>query len=285
MSVNKLFVFDKMFNKITTLLLAFHPLYITTNAFINIHRNHHVFPSYATQILLAADKNYTRINVGTESSNSSTSNSTGFDDVSTETLHDLKQTKHSTYDSVPSSSASGITKKDTSEYKNNSTVSTSPQPIENVSTKVPSAEVSQPSPAAQNSSADAALTSSSSAVTVNPHLQLIENLTNKYKNKFICTSIPKFSFCEVYLCGTLHVAKTSSEMVADIIRTLKPHYVILEICESRADSLHELDPPNITLSDVIRECVHQRSVKVLGMGLLSWMQLKSAKILGKWWQN
>ena len=42
----------------------------------------------------------------------------------------------------------------------------------------------------------------------------------------------------------------------------------------------ETDAPNITLSEVIRECINQKSIKVLGMGLLSWMQLKSAKILG-----
>lgn len=70
-------------------------------------------------------------------------------------------------------------------------------------------------------------------------------------------------------------------MVQDTISILKPKYIILELCEERIDNLFEKLERNITLSEVCRECYKQKSMKVLGMGLLSWMQLKAAKLLGK----
>jgi hypothetical protein len=114
----------------------------------------------------------------------------------------------------------------------------------------------------------------------NFHLTNLQRLSNLYKNKFTCISIPQFPHCEIYLCGTLHVTKKSTEMVVDAISSIKPHYVVLELCEARADSLFDMDQPNITLSDVFRETFQQKSLKVLGMGLLSWMQMKSANMLG-----
>lgn len=108
-------------------------------------------------------------------------------------------------------------------------------------------------------------------------------LHTKYKSRFVCCQIPAYPDCDVYLCGTLHVAKTSTEMVQEVIRMLRPQFVVLELCESRVDSLQEVDlneAANITLAGVIRMSVEERSAKVLGMGLLSWMQLKAAKIMG-----
>lgn len=112
------------------------------------------------------------------------------------------------------------------------------------------------------------------------HLNKIESMKTKYQGKFVCTRIPQFPYCDVYLCGTLHVAKTSTDMVVDAIRTLKPHFVLLELCETRSDSLFEAEQQNVTLRDVLRETISQRSIKVFGMGLLSWMQMKSANMLG-----
>ena len=105
------------------------------------------------------------------------------------------------------------------------------------------------------------------------HLSNLQRLSDQYKGKFVCTSIPQYPHCDIYLCGTLHVAKSSTDMVVDTIHTMKPHYVLLELCEARADSLFEHDNHNVTFSDVIKETYNQRSVKVFGMGLLSWMQV------------
>jgi len=112
------------------------------------------------------------------------------------------------------------------------------------------------------------------------HLNKIESMKTKYQGKFICARIPEFLYCDVYLCGTLHVAKTSTDMVVDAIRTLKPHFILLELCEARSESLFEVEQQNVTLRDVLRETFNQRSIKVFGMGLLSWMQMKSANMLG-----
>ena len=105
------------------------------------------------------------------------------------------------------------------------------------------------------------------------HLSNLQRLSDQYKGKFVCTSIPQYPHCDIYLCGTLHVAKSSTDMVIDTIHTMKPHYVLLELCEARADSLFEHDKHNVTFSDVLKETYNQRSVKVFGMGLLSWMQV------------
>ena len=103
---------------------------------------------------------------------------------------------------------------------------------------------------------------------------------NQYKNKLVRLSLPEFPHCDIYLCGTLHVAKASSAMIADVITALQPHYVVVEVCESRIDSLFEEETPVMSLREVLQESVQQRSVKVLGMGLLSWIQLKTASLLG-----
>lgn len=113
----------------------------------------------------------------------------------------------------------------------------------------------------------------------------LDALFAKYKSRFVCCQVPAYPDCEVYLCGTLHVAKTSTEMVQEVIRTLRPQFVVLELCEARVDSLHEVDlhasdNNTLTLASVLRLSVEERSAKVLGMGLLSWMQLKAAKVMG-----
>ena len=111
----------------------------------------------------------------------------------------------------------------------------------------------------------------------------LEALHTKYKSRFVCCHMPMYPEIDVYLCGTLHVAKTSAEMVQEVIRTIKPSYVVLELCEARADSLHEVDLnhlANVTLSSVVRLSFEERSLKTFGMGMLSWMQLKSAKVMG-----
>ena len=110
-------------------------------------------------------------------------------------------------------------------------------------------------------------------------------LSAKYGKRFVRCSVPLYPHCDVYLCGTPHVAKTSAEMVSDVVRGIKPHFVVLELCESRLDSLYEIDTneqlaANVTLGFVLRSSWEDRSFKTLGMGLLSWMQLKAAAVMG-----
>ena len=288
---------NKMLNKIALFCLTFNPLHVTTNAFLNIPRNYASIPHIPTKLVLSTDRNYTRSNNNTNTQSSSSSSLPNVTTTTSETLNnnfsdlivtdvnrirDIKQSTQDITSEDANKSASLNEGIPTNNNLTNDTVLTSTSESVEVAKNVSSVETSPAPPSAHDSSSVISSSSSSSTLVAetNAHLQLIDTLKTKYKNKFIYASIPQFPFCEIYLCGTLHVAKTSSDMVADIIRTMKPHYVILEICETRADSLYELDPPNITLSDVIKECFQQKSVKVLGMGLLSWMQLKSAKILG-----
>jgi pheromone shutdown protein TraB len=108
----------------------------------------------------------------------------------------------------------------------------------------------------------------------------ISSMIEKYKGRFSCCSVPQFPNCDILLCGTLHVAKASADMVKDAIQVLKPGYIVLELCEARVDNLCDEEIRNVTFSDVVRESYKVRSLKVFGMGLLTWMQLKTAKALG-----
>jgi pheromone shutdown protein TraB len=110
-------------------------------------------------------------------------------------------------------------------------------------------------------------------------------LEEKYMGKVVCCEIPEFPQCDVFVCGTLHVAKTSADMVKDVIRAVKPQYVVLELCDARIDSICDsaLDEEllqNITLTKIVGQSLEQRSFMVLGSGLLTWMQLKASSAMG-----
>ena len=109
----------------------------------------------------------------------------------------------------------------------------------------------------------------------------IGQLLQRYKGKVVCINSPYFPHCDIYLCGTLHVAHNSISMVQEAIQVISPHYVVLELCESRIDNLEEVDSnANLTISEVLQSTFEQKTLKSLGMGLLAWMQLKAAKMMG-----
>jgi hypothetical protein len=109
----------------------------------------------------------------------------------------------------------------------------------------------------------------------------IGQLLQRYKGKVVCINSPYFPHCDIYLCGTLHVAHNSISMVQEAIQVISPHYVVLELCESRIDNLEEVDSnANLTISEVLQSTYEQKTLKSLGMGLLAWMQLKAAKMMG-----
>ena len=105
----------------------------------------------------------------------------------------------------------------------------------------------------------------------------------KYKGRLKYCCVAEFPNCDIFLCGTLHVAKTSADMVKDVIHEITPQYIVLELCEARIDNLLQEQPDDMatmTIFQVFREAYKSRSFRVFGMGLLTWMQLKAAKIAG-----
>jgi len=115
----------------------------------------------------------------------------------------------------------------------------------------------------------------------NLEAEIANKLEIKYKGRFLSCKSSVYPNCNIYLCGTLHVAKTSADMVQEVIQCIHPNYVVLELCEGRIDNLLEVDEPaNLTLAQVIRGTFEDRSIKTFGMGLLAWMQLKAANIMG-----
>lgn len=42
---------------------------------------------------------------------------------------------------------------------------------------------------------------------------------------------------EIYLLGTAHISKLSAEEAGELIRTVKPSCVMVELCRERADAL------------------------------------------------
>lgn len=127
----------------------------------------------------------------------------------------------------------------------------------------------------QNGSHSSAI--SSSELTTAQKLQL------KYKGKLVHFSSSKYPNCDIYLCGTMHVSKSSAEMVQDVVRELKPDVVMLELCPNRIDSIvATLDAPSekLSLGEVIHATWQDKSLMTLGSGLLTWMQIKAAKLMG-----
>ncbi len=113
----------------------------------------------------------------------------------------------------------------------------------------------------------------------------IDRLKEQYKSRFVhCKDVGVHNDVDVYLCGTLHVAKTSVDFVKDAVRTIKPDFVILEICNARVESLCDPLPGEedfqVTLKDVFRVSFEDRSLKSFGMGVLTWIQSKAAKSIG-----
>jgi hypothetical protein len=105
----------------------------------------------------------------------------------------------------------------------------------------------------------------------------INSLLLKYKGRFCCCNSPLYPNCDIFLCGTLHVAQSSSDMVQEVVQGLRPKYVVLELCESRVDSLSEWeeeDPQNaappVRFRDIIRVSWVEKSFQTFGMGLLTW---------------
>ena len=118
------------------------------------------------------------------------------------------------------------------------------------------------------------------------HVDSIERLKKDYGGRFIhCkTGLINYTDIDIYLCGTLHVAKSSVDFVQDTIQTIKPDFVVLEICDSRIDSIitstDDDNEINITLKDVFQVGIEERSLKAFGMGVMTWIQKKAAKSLG-----
>lgn len=120
---------------------------------------------------------------------------------------------------------------------------------------------------------------SSYRTTVNSYL------SGAYKGKVVLCQIPDFPLCDVYVCGTLHVSKTSADMVNDTVSRVKPDYIIIELCDGRIDSLCDstLDEEllkNMTLGSIFKQGYQEKSFLVLGTSLLAWMQLKASKAMG-----
>ena len=87
------------------------------------------------------------------------------------------------------------------------------------------------------SSSSSSVTNAWHATSTDP---IINGLLQKYKGRIVCCTIAQFPHCDVLLCGTLHVAKTSADMVQDVVRSLVPQYIVLELCEARIDNLLEV---------------------------------------------
>lgn len=98
-----------------------------------------------------------------------------------------------------------------------------------------------------------------------------QEIVSRYHPGIVRCTVASYPNYEVYLCGTVHVSKSSVNMVKDVIQTLRPEFVLVELCAERADSLCSLlDAKPVTLRDILREAYHERSLSPLWVGMLSW---------------
>lgn len=107
---------------------------------------------------------------------------------------------------------------------------------------------------------------------------IASDLLNKYRGRLIHCKCEEAPLCDIFLCGTLHVSPFSVSMVRDVINSLRPDSVVLELCPSRADTLLDQEPQVVRLRQVLEHALRTRSPRNLGMGLLCWMQSKAARL-------
>lgn len=110
-------------------------------------------------------------------------------------------------------------------------------------------------------------------------------LINEYKSKVRYITVPHYPHCSFLLCGTLHVSKKSCDMVSKIVSHSHPQYVVIELCDARVDGLlddleYDITKANVTMRNVFGDFLKEKSIFTLSTGLLTWMQLKAAKMMG-----
>lgn len=114
-------------------------------------------------------------------------------------------------------------------------------------------------------------------------------LVKKYDGKFLVCNSTTFPDCEIFLCGTLHIAKSSCDMVREVVQGVRPDAVMIELCQHRLETLldyarslqpHASSEKHITLWEILKNAWKTRSMKELAMDLLSWMQCKAAQMAG-----
>ena len=110
----------------------------------------------------------------------------------------------------------------------------------------------------------------------------VSALMQKYGGQFEHINSPLYPHCDIYLCGTMHVANSSIDMVRDVIQSTLPDYVVLELCEERIDTLQpvEDDLATNTFAKVLRLSWERRCLKTLCLELFALMQNRGAKLLG-----
>ena len=110
----------------------------------------------------------------------------------------------------------------------------------------------------------------------------VSALMQKYGGQFEHINSPLYPHCDIYLCGKMHVANSSIDMVRDVIQSTLPDYVVLELCEERIDTLQpvEDDLATKTFAKVLRLSWERRCLKTLCLELFALMQNRGAKLLG-----
>jgi pheromone shutdown protein TraB len=106
--------------------------------------------------------------------------------------------------------------------------------------------------------------------------QKLSALVDKYKT-VVPIKLHQFPQCQVVLCGTFHISNKSIDIVQEVLQTLQPRYVLIELCEDRIDGLLEEDLPELTIWQVCHNSWTDKSLRTLGTGLLTWMQINAAR--------
>jgi len=135
--------------------------------------------------------------------------------------------------------------------------------------------------AGNRSAQKAAVDEKTANETINP----LVRLSTQYKSRFVhCSLGPRERRVDVYLCGTMHVGQGSQDFVKDVVNTIRPDVCVLEVCERRIDSIcpPSLDEEKVstTLAAVMAASLKERSLRTFGMGVLTWIQVRMATLMG-----
>jgi hypothetical protein len=105
----------------------------------------------------------------------------------------------------------------------------------------------------------------------------MNEIISKYKSRLIHCEVASYPNFEVYLCGTDHVSKSSVHMVKEVLQSLEPQLILLELCAERSETLvstsptddgHEDRPSTFRLHDILQRALRERSIGALWVGLI-----------------
>lgn len=87
--------------------------------------------------------------------------------------------------------------------------------------------------------------------------------------------------CKVHVLGTAHASQESADEAHELVMSVRPDVVMLELCNSRQNVLTMVETPEVPpLSEVLRQYSDKTNTRPLWGHIYAWLLSKAAKEIG-----